>query len=195
MSWLEIAGAVTGLLCVWLTVKENMWNWPIGTVNILFFLVMFFQVKLYGDMILQVVFLVLQIYGWWYWLQNRGKRDVRPTTRITRGHLALVSVAGLAAWVILGWFLASQTDASVPWIDSLTTAFSLVAQWLLGRKILENWHFWIACDVIDVGIYAYKGLYVTTGLYVVFTVLAIKGYLDWKRAMEAGGAGSGEAVV
>lgn len=185
MTWLEVWGAVTGLICVWLTVKENIWNWPIGTVNILIFVVMFFRVKLYGDVALQVVFLVLQLYGWWYWLQRRGQRSVRPTTRITAGHLAACVAAGAASWVLMGWSLSTFTDASVPWIDSLTTAFSLVAQWLLGRKVLENWLFWIAVDVIDIGVYAYKGLYLTGGLYLVFLALAIKGYFDWRRAMWA----------
>ena len=181
--WLEIGATVFGLLCVWLTVRQNIWCWPTGLVQVLLFIVIFQQVKLYSDLILHVIYVGMQIYGWWFWLH--GARDHRAATisaqsvPVRAGWL----VGTLAATVVWGWVMSSWTDAAVPYGDAFTTVASLAAQWMLARKRLESWVYWIAVDVVAIGIYSSKGLYVTTGLYSVFLVLAVTGLLTWRRSM------------
>lgn len=179
---LEIVATVFGLLCVWLTVRQNIWCWPTGLVQVLVFIVIFFQVKLYSDLILHVIYVGMQVYGWWFWLH--GGRDhqearvgiQRPAVRV--GWLA-GAVVGTAVW---GYGMATWTDAAVPYGDAFTTVASLCAQWMLARKQLESWFYWIAVDVAAIGIYFSKGLYVTTGLYAVFLVLATCGLVSWHRS-------------
>jgi nicotinamide mononucleotide transporter len=179
---LEIVAALSGLACVWLTMRQNIWCWPVGLVQILLYIFIFFEVKLYSDVGLQVVFLVLQFWGWYNWLH--GGRD-RGELKVARAGLggflawAGVSAAGCAA---LGTFMRASTDASLPYWDAAATAMSLVAQWLMTKKILESWLFWIAVDVLSVGIYLAKGLYWTAGLYAVFLCLATMGLFEWLRS-------------
>ncbi len=185
MSATEIGGAVFGLLAVWLTVRQNVWCWPTGLVNVALYAFVFFEAKLYADVGLQVVYFVLCAVGWWRWLHPGADRVELPVTRLgLREGLALAAlgVLGVAA---IGTFLATRTDASLPYWDSTTVVMSLIAQWLVTRKVLENWHLWILADVLMVGIYFYKQLYVTTGLYVVFTLMAIQGLREWTRSMTA----------
>lgn len=178
---LEICATVFGLLCVWLAVRQNIWTWPTGLVQVLLFIVIFHQVKLYSDLILHVFYVGMQIYGWWFWLRggnNHAEARIavqRPVVRV--GWLA-ATVVGTALW---GHGMATWTDASVPYGDAFTTVASLCAQWMLARKRLEAWFYWIAVDVVAIGIYFHKGLYVTTGLYAVFLGLAIWGLVRWHR--------------
>ena len=180
---LEIIASVFGLLCVWLTVRQNIWCWPTGLVQVLVFIAIFYQVKLYSDLILHVVYVGMQIYGWWFWLhggKNHHEAEVtvqRPAVRL--GWLA-TTVIGTSAW---GYGMATWTDAAVPYGDAFTTVASLCAQWMLARKQLESWFYWIAVDVAAIGIYFTKGLYVTTGLYTVFLVLATLGLISWRRSI------------
>lgn len=179
---LEIVATVFGLLCVWLSVRQNIWCWPTGLVQVLVFIAIFLEVKLYSDLILHVIYVGMQIYGWWFWLHGgRNHREAvvtvqRPAVRL--GWLA-TTVVGTAVW---GYGMATWTDAAVPYGDAFTTVASLCAQWMLARKQLESWFYWIAVDVAAIGIYFSKGLYVTTGLYAVFLVLATCGLVRWRRS-------------
>ncbi len=184
MSATEVGGAVFGLLAVWLTVKQNVWCWPTGLVNVALYAFVFFEAKLYADVGLQVVYFVLCAVGWWRWLHPGAQREELPVTRLAAREAAGLLALGVVAVVGMGSFLSTRTDAALPFWDSTTVVMSLIAQWLVTRKVLENWHLWIAADVLMVGIYFYKQLYVTTGLYVIFTGLAAQGLLEWKRSME-----------
>jgi nicotinamide mononucleotide transporter len=184
MTYTEIFGALTGLICVWLTVRENVWNWPIGLVNNVFFFVLFFGAKLYADAGLQVFFFVLGLYGWWQWLhggQNDTELSISRTQLAVAGLLGFIALAGTAA---MGTMLARYTDAALPFCDSSIAVLSLIAQWMLARKLLENWLVWITVDVISVGVYLTRHLYLTAGLYAVFLVLATLGYFAWKRTFQ-----------
>ena len=186
MSGLEIAATVFGLINVYLIVRRNIWNFPFGLVMVVLYAKIFFDYKLYSDSLLQLYYIVVQLYGWWYWLRGRrpdGLIDVE--TLDTRGRLiaGAVIVAGAAA---LGWGM-SNTDASVPYWDATTTVTSLVAMVLLSRRKLENWVLWIAVDVLSIGIYSYKELYLTAGLYAVFLGLASWGLVEWLRAWRVAG--------
>lgn len=183
LSWIEIIGVLSGAICVLLAVKENVWNWPVGILNNVFFLVLFWNSKLYADSGLQVFYIAISIYGWWHWLYGGREHTQAPIARTTRGEACIVAVAAAAAAALLYYVLRHYTDSNVPLGDALTTALSLAAQYLLGRKQIENWLVWIVADVIYIGLYCYKSLYLTALLYVVFIALCVAGYVRWQRTM------------
>lgn len=175
---LEAFGFVTGAWCVWLTVKEHIWNFPIGLANSAIYLVVFLEARLFADSGLQVVYLILGLWGWYWWLKGGENRSVLKVSRTPVGEWAvlLLIVAGATAGFTV--YLASVKDAA-PFLDALTTVLSLVAQYMLTRKYLENWWVWMGTDVIYVGLYIYKGLYLTSALYVIFIVLCVAGLRAW----------------
>lgn len=184
MISLELVAVVVTLIAVYLTTRQVIWCWPLGMISVTLYALVFFQAKLYADMGLQALYFALAIYGWWAWLhggEDHGELRVSRASNRTRVTLALV---GLAAGVLLGQTLNRWTDASLPFMDSILTSFSIVAQWMQTRKILEAWLVWLAVDVFYVGMFLYKGLYLTAGLYAVFLYLAILGYREWRRSME-----------
>jgi nicotinamide mononucleotide transporter len=177
----EIAATTTGLLSVWLTARENLWCWPIGLVNVACFFYMFYDVKLYADMTLQVFFFVLSLYGWYVWVTKRGNAKVRPSTRLKGKEgliLLLVLILAATGW---GYLLARYTDASIPYADALIATLSVIAQYLLSRRVVESWYVWIIVDVLSIGMYAYKELYVLAFLYVIFLGIATAGLFSWKQ--------------
>jgi nicotinamide mononucleotide transporter len=179
----ELLAAAVGAFSVWLSVRQNIWSWPTAIVNVVLYAIVFYQTKLYADMGLQVVYAVLSLYGWYEWLyggEGRTELRVTRTGRRLGTLLTLIAAAGSAA---LGVLLHRTTDAALPFMDSFLSSTSLVAQWMMTRKLLENWLVWIGVDVLYVGMFVFKGLYLTAGLYAVFLALAVKGYLDWRRSM------------
>ena len=192
MSTIEIVAAIFGVVGVYLSVRQNVWNWPVGIVNVGLYVLVFYEARLYADMGLQVIYIGLALYGWYQWLYGGPGRGTLPVTRARPRELVIALTLGAAgAWGI-GALLARYTNASLPHLDASLTSASLVAQWMATRKLLENWVLWIAADIVYVGMFIYKRLYPTAALYVVFTVLAILGYARWKASMRAGA--SGEAV-
>ena len=184
-SWPEIAGFATGALCVWLVVRRNIWNFPIGIANNIVFWILFIQAGLYADAWLQVVYLVLGALGWYWWLHgghDRGALVVRETPRAAwLGVGAFVLVATGVVYALL----TSHTDSSVPLGDAATTALSLGAQIMLNRKWIGNWWLWITADVLYIALYAHKGLYLTAVLYLGFLALCFLGLRQWRAAMGA----------
>ncbi len=185
MSWVEIIANIFCLICVALTVKKNIWCWPTGIIGVSAYFVLFYQYKLYGDMGLQVVFLFQSIYGWWFWL-NGKKEDIEEVPIRTLSNPERGSILGiiLLIWGSLYYVLHSYTDAAIPHLDALVTALSLIANLLLARKVLENWILWIIADVFFVGIFIYKGLYLSAVTYVIFLVMATSGWINWKKDWE-----------
>lgn len=181
MSPLELFAAALGVIAVWLTVKQNPWCWPIGLLMVLLYSWIFFEVKLYSDMLLQVVYAVLQLYGWWQWTRGGRQQHGRLVSRLSRGGLLLSLLIGSVGSLGLGYLMASYTDAAAPWMDAALTAFSLVAQVWMAQKRVECWPLWIALDVLFVGLFISKALYLTAALYAVFTLLAVQGWRDWRR--------------
>ncbi len=183
MSGLEIAGVLTGILAVWLTTREKVWCWPIGIVSVALFVAVFFHARLYGAMGLQVVYIGLALYGWYAWV-NGGKGDgPLRVSRATRRTLAVAGTIGLVAAATLAAWLARRTDESLPLTDGATTSFSLVAQWMQTRKLVENWWVWLVVDLVYVGMYLSQGLVWTAGLYAVYTALAVYGLRQWRRSL------------
>ena len=185
MNVIEILGVAFGLWSVWLTIKEKVLCWPIGIVNILFFMVMFYQVKLYADLGLQFIFLILSFYGWYYWIHPKKGRDTVPVTTLSLSSKLGTTATWGASTVVMGAVLATYTDASVPYWDSSTTVLSILAQYLMSRKKLECWILWITADVVDTGIYLYKDLYLTSVLYAVFLALATAGLIAWRKSWKS----------
>ena len=185
MSPLELVAAVVGALSVYLSVRQNIWSWPTAIVNVVLYTLVFYDAKLYADMGLQVIYAVLSIYGWYEWLHGgENKTELHVSRTDSRLGLAL-SLIALAGAGVLGVVLRGATDAALPFMDSLLSSTSLVAQWMMTKKKLENWLLWIGVDVLYVGMFIFKHLYLTAGLYAVFLVLAVRGYVDWRRSMSA----------
>ncbi len=182
---LELVAAIVGAISVWLSVRQNIWSWPTAIVNVVLYALVFYEARLYADMGLQVIYAVLSVYGWYEWLYGGEGRSELQVTR-TRPRLGVVlGVIALAGSAVLGTVLHHETDAALPYMDATLSSVSLVAQWMMTRKLLENWAVWIAVDVLYVGMFVFKGLYLTSALYAVFLGLAVRGYIDWRRSMQA----------
>jgi len=179
----ELTGTIFGIAGVWLTLKQKVLCFPVGIVNVALYSWLFFRSKLYSDAILQLVYIVLLIYGWYQW--SRGTKaselTVTKTSKKLSGYLFLICILSTAA---IGTFFRYNTNASLPYIDSLTTSMSLIAQWMIAKKKIENWIIWIVADIIYVCMYVFKHLYLTSFLYFIFIVLAVMGWLEWKKEMK-----------
>ena len=187
----EVLAVIFGIVSVYLSTREHIWSWPTALVNVALYFVVFYEAKLYADMGLQVVYFALSLYGWYEWLYGGENRTELHVSRTTRSLGVRLVVIGVTSALILGTLLSRLTDAALPYLDSATTSTSLVAQWMMTRKILENWAVWAVVDVVYVGMFIYKKLYLTAGLYAVFLVLAIMGYVQWKRSLTARDPGAG----
>ncbi len=194
MSWAEVAGFATGALFVWLVVKQNVWTFPVGIANNVFFIVLFVQAGLYADAGLQVVFIGLALLGWYWWLRGGPERTPLAVRRTPRAALPLLAIGLLAGTALLTWVLTTYTDSTVAAADALTTSMSLTAQVMLNRKWLGSWWVWIVVDVLYVGLYAYKELYLTAVLYLLFIGLCVRGLVEWSAAMAADTAAAPEAT-
>jgi nicotinamide mononucleotide transporter len=179
----EVLAVITGIISVYLSTRENIWSWPTALVNVALYFVVFYETKLYADMGLQAVYFALSLYGWYEWLYGGENRTELRVSRTARSLGVRLAIIGIACAAILGTLLARFTDAALPYIDSATTSTSLVAQWMMTRKILENWAVWVAVDVVYIAMFIFKRLYLTAGLYAVFLVLAVMGYVQWKRSL------------
>ena len=178
----EIAAVVCGLLNVGLIIRRSIWNYPFGFAVVTLYAFIFYEYRLYSDALLQVYFFVIQIYGLWNWLAHRQEDGRVVVERLTSRETMLYGGLTLAGWVVLSSLMHRFTDASFPWWDGAIAALSVLAQYLLSRRKLENWVLWIAVDVLAIGLFWVKGLQPTAALYVVFLCLAITGLLQWRRA-------------
>ncbi|OBS35266.1 nicotinamide riboside transporter PnuC [Pseudomonas syringae] len=179
MSGLELFAAAIGVIAVWLTVKQNPWCWPIGLVMVVIYIWIFFDVKLYSDMLLQVIYAGLQVYGWLQWTRHGDGLPVKAVTTLQNGSVLKGLAVGVLISVALGAGMAHFTDAAQPWLDAALTGFSLVAQVWMAQKRVQCWPLWILLDVIFVGLFIYKDLYLTAALYGLFTLLAVQGWREW----------------
>ena len=180
---LEWCAVLTGFACVWLATRESLWNFPVAIVSCGLYMIVYHQTRLYSDRNLQLFFVLFSIYGWYQWrFGGRGRTEL-PVTRTRPGEWAVLAVFAAVFTVGSGYYFQHYTDAALPYWDSFTTGGSLVAQYLLMRKRLENWLVWILVDAIYVPILWYKQLYPTTGLYALYLGLAVYGYLEWRRAL------------
>ena len=190
MNLLEIIAVALGIANVGLLVRRSIWNYPFGMAMVALYLVIFWQARLYGEAGLQVFFFIVQGWGWWLWARAGGLAQMVTVEwmgwRARAVAIALVAGSSLG----IGWAMARFTDAALPYADATIAGASVVAQVLLALRRVENWALWIAIDVLSVGVYVARELYLTAGLYVVFLGLAIAGLVTWARA-----ARDGEAIA
>jgi nicotinamide mononucleotide transporter len=179
----EALGFVTGAWCVWLAVKQNVWNWPLGMANNIFFMVVFWKARLYASMGLQVVFLSLAVYGLYQWLRGGERHTHLRVSRVTPRTAAVLIVLALGGTVVLTRYLRSVNDVA-PLLDATTTVMSVTAQFLMARKVLEHWLVWIAADVLLIWLYAGQRLYLTALLYFIFLLMCVQGRREWKASLE-----------
>jgi len=192
MSYIEFVGTVLYLWSVWLIAKRNMLTWPVGIVSVLLYMALFYQIRLYSDTLEQVYYLGASIYGWWYWSRSRSEEQTLVDVNYSSGRAMLAWLTVTAVFgIALGWIMshvhiwapgAFPEAASFPYLDALTTVMSLVAMWLMARKHIESWIYWIVVDVIGIGLYFAKDVRFISLLYVILLVLAIKGLIDWTKA-------------
>lgn len=185
-SLIEQCAVALGIINVSLIIRRSVWNFPFGLLMVVLYAKIFFDYRLYSDALLQIYFFVIQIYGWWYWLKGRDQSGLIVVTRLspTRWPVyALLAVAGIA---LLGTAMDRLTDADYAYWDATIAILSVIAQFLMSRRILESWLIWITVDVLAIGLFATKGLQPTAALYAVFLMLASAGLLAWVRAYSRG---------
>jgi nicotinamide mononucleotide transporter len=194
MDWLsthyiEVFGALTGILYVILEIRQSIWLWPLGLISSSVYIWVFFTSKFYADMSLQAYYVLISIYGWYWWLKGGEKKydsEALPVTGISK-KLAIILAAVFILLFALIWFiLVSYTDSPLPLGDAFTTALSVVATWMLARKIIEHWILWVVADLVSMALYIYKGLYPTVVLFAVYTLMAVIGYNEWRKTMLKG---------
>lgn len=184
-NYIEILGVITSLIYLYFSVRQHIWLWPFGIISSALFIYIFYINRFYADMSLQGYYLLISIYGWYHWA--RGKRpedsDKLPVTRIRLSTALILFIIFILLWLLIAVLLIHLTDSDVPWGDAFTTAGSIVATWMLARKILEHWIIWVIVDAVSVGLYLYKDMYPTVILYFIFTVIAVIGFYKWKNNM------------
>ncbi|GAC1411703.1 MAG: nicotinamide riboside transporter PnuC [Candidatus Velthaea sp.] len=182
MSPVEIAGFITGAISVWLAVRENIWNWPIGIANNVLYVIVFFNARLYADMSLQVVYVAISSWGIYQWRRGGGARRGLRVRHAAARELIGLALAIAAGSAVMATYLARINDAA-PLLDASTAIASLGAQYLLARKFLENWYLWIAVDIVSVGLYLSRGLSLTALLYAIFLMMCIAGAVSWRKSL------------
>ena len=185
-SWIELIGVLTGFLCVFLAAINNIWNWPIAIISVTLYIFIFYHAQLYADMGLQFYFLGTNVYGWYFWSKKSAVEAKTPVVLITARQIATALLLVGVVTPTLGVLLIKLSPvlhykpAAYPYLDSFCTACSLVAQFYMARKILENWLIWVFVDIIYVGIYIVKGLQPTAIMYAGYVIIALLGYIDWR---------------
>lgn len=193
LPWIEVWGFVTGAACVWLIVREHIWNWPLGLANNVLLGLLFWRSRLFADAALQAVYFALGVYGWWSWLYGGEDRSELRIARMSRAEgAALALFVPVATWGMRAVLI--RAAGAAPFWDALTTALSLAAQVLLCRKRLENWLLWIAVDLLYIPLYLSRGLPLTAALYAVFLVMCLVGARAWHQRWR-GGPAQPEAVL
>lgn len=177
---LEAVAAFFGILSVWFARKNNIWVYPTGIISTAMYVYVLFVSGVYGDGVINIYYTGMSIYGWYTWLNAKGGGKELPITRLKKKG-AVFTLGFTVLNFLLFYAILIHTDSVVPTLDAVTTALAFSAMYLMARKKVENWAFWIACDVISIGLYVYKGLGVTSLQYLVFLILAISAHFEWVR--------------
>ena len=196
LDFLEIFGTIVGLAYLWLEYRASIYLWLAGIVMPAVYIFVYYEAGLYADFGINIYYLIAAIYGWGFWTWGHRKRKRQNTDCPDTGESAVLpivhapwkcylplSLAFTAAFIGIAWILIEYTDSNVPWLDSFTTALSIVGMWMLARKYIEQWFAWILVDIVCCGLYIYKDLYFTSALYGLYSIIAIFGYFKCKRLM------------
>lgn len=188
MLVLQIIGAVLGLIYLYLEYKVNIWLWIVGVVMPVVHGVLYYEAGLYADAAINVYYVLAGLYGLVCWLRHSQKSSntvPHSVLKAPRRTIPFLVVAYAVLHLVIYWLLVTFTNSTVPVCDSFTTALSIVALWMLSRKYTEQWLVWLVVDAVTVGLYIYKGIPVTAGLYALYTLLAVIGYLKWRKLSNA----------
>ena len=186
VTWLEIVAFVLSVAMVVLNIRVNAWAWPLAIVSSLLYFALFWSSKLYGDASLQIFFAVVAGWGWWQWLRGTTSSGDALQVRWLGARGRWIALLALAlAYPATALFLKHYTDTDVAWGDAFPTAASVLGQWLLGRKYVENWPTWVAVNAVGIGLFAYKGLWLTVILYAIFFLMSFAGWREWRRLAAA----------
>jgi nicotinamide mononucleotide transporter len=183
MSPLELAAVLTSVLGIWLTTRRKLSSWPVILVSCVLYALVFRREKLYSDMLLQFVYFAFAIYGWWHWWRGVKEEGTVKVERLSGRGFAVGMIIGAAGSFLLGFYMAHYTDAALPHIDAALTSFSLVAQFWATRKHIANWWLWIVVDALEIGVFVYKHLYLTSVLFAFLIFLALVGLRAWQKAL------------
>lgn len=194
MNYLEIAGTIVGLIYLWLEYKASIWLWVANVIMPAIYVVVYYEAGLYADFGINIYYLLVSVYGIFYWwkghrlhnqsLQTEMKVTESPIIHTPVWMWSRLIVISMILLIVIVSILIQYTDSTVPWLDSFTTALSIVAMWMLARKYVEQWLIWIVVDTVSAGLYIYKGLYFTAGLYAFYAIIAYFGYKEWIRLMK-----------
>lgn len=183
---IELLGAILGILYIFFSIRQNILTWPTGLFTSVLYVIVFFQAKLYADMGLQIYYVFISIYGWYFWLRGKKPQEKQQVpVRLTSKQLRVkLIVASFVLYGLILIILLKFTDSDVPYLDTLTTALSIVATWMLAKKYIGHWIIWIFVDAVSAGLYVYKGLWPTVILFVIYTIMAALGYIEWKKDLK-----------
>jgi len=199
--YIEVFGAVTGILYVFLEIRQTIWLWPIGIITSAVYIWVFFSSKFYADMSLQVYYLVISVLGWYWWAKGTGQRaegtgqineevkrregekEKLHVTRIKLRTAFILAFVFVLLYGMLFLILTNFTDSPVPAWDSFITSLSIVATWMLARKIFEHWYLWIIVNFVSSFLFIIKGLYPTVILYVIYEIMSFAGLAAWKKTI------------
>jgi nicotinamide mononucleotide transporter len=182
LTYVEMLGTLFGIAGVWLVVKKHILNFPVGIINVSLYAWLFLQTKLYADASLQIIYIILLFYGWTQW-RSKDVGEAFHSGRTSAKLWILLTVIFILSTLLIGTLFQKYTDAALPYFDSMLTTASLIAQWMIAKRKIENWIIWIVADVLYVAMYIYKELYFTSVLYLIFILLAIAGYKEWKKVL------------
>ncbi|MCF6333195.1 MAG: nicotinamide riboside transporter PnuC [Draconibacterium sp.] len=184
---IEMLGAILGILYIFFSIRQNILTWPTGLLTSALYIVVFFQSKFYADMGLQVYYVGISIYGWYFWIKGKKTEDSKtvPVRLASKQLWIKLTVIATILYLVILAILLNFTDSDVPYMDSFTTALSIIATWMLAKKYIEQWLIWIFVDFISAGLYIYKGLWPTVILFVIYTAMAYLGYIEWKKDLKS----------
>lgn len=189
VNWVEILAALVSVTYVILTIKQIIWLWLFGILSAILYAWVYGHSGFYAGMALQGYYAIISVYGWFHWsarANEEGANGGIPVIRVSRRLLFILIAVWLFLWLFIGFMLNKYTDSTIPFWDAFTASGSIVATWMLARKILEQWLFWIFIDLVSIGLYVWQELYPTTVLFLVYIFMAIVGYRQWRKAWKAG---------
>jgi nicotinamide mononucleotide transporter len=195
-NYIEVFGAVIGIIYVFLEIRQNIWLWPVGILTSAVYIWVFFTGKIYADMSLQVYYLAISIFGWYWWVKGAGQKKegenggkgegATKELRVTRLKLRtgiILTLVFVLLYIVMWIILTRLTDSPVPVRDSFITSLSIVATWMLARKIYEHWYLWIVVNFVSVILFLTRGLYPTVILYLVYCIMSFAGLIAWKKTI------------
>ena len=182
-SWLEAAAVIFGILSVWFARKENIWVYPTGIVNVLIYVYLCFFAGLYADMAINGFYFVMSVFGWYNWTRRDELQNHKLISALSLKEWVFYLIIVIVSFGLIYFILTHYTNSTVPIFDGFTTSLFIVGMWLMAIKKIENWIFWIIGDLLVIPLFASKGLVFTSVQYIVFLVLAIMGYVEWRRRL------------